>query len=119
MRILTRPNLGGPTRQAIALWQAHRDLGLRTLLVTGRVDASEDELSPADRGVPRCTVEQVLAGRAADGGWVEIAELRRGIAPGADRRAAGQQRCRQQDRAGSPFTCRHAGLPGRRRRVPA
>ena len=48
MRVLTRPNLGGPTRQAIALWHEHREAGVPTLLVTGAVEAgAEVELSPA------------------------------------------------------------------------
>lgn len=87
MRLLTRPNLGGPTRQAIALWHAQRLLGVRTLLVTGRVDASEARLSPADEGVPPLSWQACLdAGPAAEG-WVELPHLGRGIAPVADRRA--------------------------------
>ena len=87
MRILTRPNLGGPTRQAIALWHAQRALGLTTLLVTGTVDAIEDELSPADGGVPRLAFDAVLAGHADAGGWLALDDLRRGVAPRRDRRA--------------------------------
>lgn len=86
MRILTRPNLGGPTRQAIALWHAHRRLGVTTLLVTGSVDGDESVLSPSDCGVPRQDLAAVLAG-VADGGWLEIAELGRGLQPLRDRRA--------------------------------
>jgi glycosyltransferase involved in cell wall biosynthesis len=87
MRVLTRPNLGGPTRQAIALWHAHRDLGIATLLVTGRVEAGEDELSPAEHGIPRLSQAEVGGDRAVAGGWVVIDELRRGIGPLRDRRA--------------------------------
>lgn len=81
VRVLTRPNLGGPTRQAIALWHAHRDLGVETLLVTGVVGAEEVELSPGDHGVPTA---------AADGssaGWLQLPDMRRGIDLLGDRRA--------------------------------
>jgi glycosyltransferase involved in cell wall biosynthesis len=87
MRLLTRPNLGGPTRQAIALWHAHRQLGVRTLLVTGRVDATEARLSPADEGVPALSWQACLEAGPAAEGWVELPQLGRGIAPVADRRA--------------------------------
>ena len=30
LRVLTRPNLGGPTKQAIALWRAHQDEQIET-----------------------------------------------------------------------------------------
>jgi glycosyltransferase involved in cell wall biosynthesis len=87
LRLLTRPNLGGPTRQAIALWHAHRELGVRTVLVTGVVDRSESMLSPALGGVPKLTLAEVLAGGPAAEGWLEVPSLQRGIAPLADRRA--------------------------------
>ncbi|HZN37962.1 MAG TPA: glycosyltransferase family 4 protein [Planctomycetota bacterium] len=87
MRLLTRPNLGGPTRQAIALWHAQRQLGVRTLLVTGRVDAGEALLSPADEGVPPLSWQACLEAGPAAEGWVELPHLGRGIAPVADRRA--------------------------------
>jgi len=87
MRLLTRPNLGGPTRQAIALWHAHRQLGVRTLLVTGCVDANEARLSPADLGVPALSWRACLEAGPAAEGWVELPHLVRGIAPVADRRA--------------------------------
>lgn len=79
LRVLTRPNLGGPTRQAIALWHAHRDLSVETLLVTGCVGPEEVELSPADHGVPSSD------GRGA--GWLALPDLRRGVDVFADRRA--------------------------------
>ncbi len=87
MRLLTRPNLGGPTRQAIALWHAHRALGVETLLVTGCVDSTEASLSPADEGVPRLPWQAALAAGRAATGWVEVPELVRGFAPFADRAA--------------------------------
>lgn len=79
VRVLTRPNLGGPTRQAIALWHAHRELGLETLLVTGCVGPEEVELSPADLGVPRSD--------GATPGWLVLSDLKRGVGVFADRRA--------------------------------
>lgn len=88
LRILTRPNLGGPTRQAIALWHAHRDLDVDTLLVTGRVDELEDPLSPADHGVPRLDFDAAVRAGPAAAGWVELPELGRGLRVLGDRRAA-------------------------------
>lgn len=87
MRVLTRPNLGGPTRQAIALWHAHRELGVPTLLVTGAVDATEAMLSPAAHGVPALTLPAAIAAGERASGWVEVADLVRGVAPWRDRRA--------------------------------
>ena len=81
LRILTRPNLGGPTRQAVALWHAHRELGVPTLLVTGRVDATESTLSPADAGVPVLEVATALQRGPDASGWVEVPELGRGLSP--------------------------------------
>ncbi len=87
MRILTRPNLGGPTRQAVALWHAHRELGVATLLVTGQVDPSETELSPAAAGVPQLDCATALAQGPDAQGWVALPDLGRGVAPWRDRRA--------------------------------
>lgn len=87
MRVLTRPNLGGPTRQAIALWHALGELGATTLLVSGVVDAGETLLSPADHGVPRLSRADAVAAGERAMGWVELPELRRGPGPLRDRRA--------------------------------
>lgn len=84
MRVLTRPNLGGPTRQAIALWHAARGRGVRTLLVTGAVGRDEAPLSPAAAGVPELSLAAALALGEAAQGWVVVPALRRGIAPFAD-----------------------------------
>ncbi|MFT4512134.1 MAG: glycosyltransferase involved in cell wall biosynthesis [Planctomycetota bacterium] len=81
VRVLTRPNLGGPTRQAIALWHAHRDLGVETLLVTGVVGPEEVQLSPADHDVP------VAAADGSSGGWLQLPDMRRGVDLFGDRRA--------------------------------
>ena len=52
LRILTRPNLGGPTRQAVALWHAHAALGVRTLVAVGEVGPEEASLDLVRAGVP-------------------------------------------------------------------
>lgn len=88
MRVLTRPNLGGPTRQAIALWREHQRLGVQTLLVTGEVQRGEVELSPAAHGVLRLEREAVLCMGRAAAGWVVVPELGRSVQPLGDRRAA-------------------------------
>lgn len=87
MRVVTRPNLGGPVRQAIALWHEHRALGVPTLLVTGVVDGGEVALDPAAAGVPRLDWREALQRGADAEGWVELPHLRRGVAPLADLRA--------------------------------
>lgn len=87
MRILTRPNLGGPTRQAIALWHAGANLGVPTLLVTGAVAAGETMLSPADAGVPKLSFAEAIERGPAAHGWVEVADLQRGVHPLRDHRA--------------------------------
>jgi glycosyltransferase involved in cell wall biosynthesis len=91
MRILTRPNLGGPTRQAVALWHAHAAQGLRTLLVTGAVDSAETALCPADAGVPPVDRAQVLAGEPV-AGWLALPELQRRPHLLRDRQARGALR---------------------------
>jgi glycosyltransferase involved in cell wall biosynthesis len=87
LRVLTRPNLGGPTRQAIALWHAHRTLGVRTLLAVGRCEDGEAALDPRAAGIPaRGFDAAVAAGPDADG-LVVVPGLRRGPSPGGDARA--------------------------------
>lgn len=88
VRVLTRPNLGGPTRQAIALWHAHRALGVATLLVTGAVGPEESQLSPADGGVPQISLADVERLGPAANGWLVLPSLRRGLDPLGDLRAA-------------------------------
>jgi glycosyltransferase involved in cell wall biosynthesis len=53
MRVLTRPNVGGPTLQAAALWREHRALGIATLLAVGECAAGEAALDLQALGVPR------------------------------------------------------------------
>jgi glycosyltransferase involved in cell wall biosynthesis len=52
LRILTRPNVGGPARQALALWHEHARNGVRTLLVVGQCEADEPALPLASEGIP-------------------------------------------------------------------
>lgn len=87
MRILTRPNVGGPTGQAIALWHAFAQRGVPTLLVTGATDAAEPMLAPTEHGVPAMEWQAALAAGPAASGWVQLPALQRGIAPFADRAA--------------------------------
>lgn len=107
VRILTRPNVGGPTRQVAALWHAHHALGLRTLLVVGRCDAGEPPLDLHALGVPPA---------GEDGGLLVIPELQRALRPLRDRRAAHAiQRCIAQFRPDVVHThTSKAGLLGRR-----
>lgn len=82
LRVLTRPNVGGPTRQALALWRAHQELGVRTLLVTGRCEAAEPALDLD--GLPRLERSQALAAGPRAEGVVELGAMRRGLAPWRD-----------------------------------
>lgn len=77
-RVITRPNLGGPARQAVALWHAHSRLGARTLLVVGRCAGDEVALDLAAAGLPEVAPADV--GEAA-AGFCVIPALARRIAP--------------------------------------
>ncbi|MEC7584955.1 MAG: glycosyltransferase [Planctomycetota bacterium] len=72
MRVLTRPNLGGPARQAVALWHALADLDVRTLLVVGACRAGETAVDLAGAGIPRIAAADVTGDSA---GFVELAGL--------------------------------------------
>ena len=48
VRILTRPNLGGPMLQAVALWHSLRAFDVQTLLVVGECDATETAVALDD-----------------------------------------------------------------------
>lgn len=61
MRVLTRPNVGGPTLQAVALWHAHAALGVRTLLVVGTCAPDEPTVDLAAHGLPRVELADVDA----------------------------------------------------------
>ncbi|MBK8976928.1 MAG: glycosyltransferase [Planctomycetes bacterium] len=80
LRVLTRPNLGGPTRQAVALWHAQRKLGVVTLLVTGVVGDDEDAVDLAHCGIPR-RAWPLGEEASREGGHVVLASLRRGVSP--------------------------------------
>ena len=84
MRILTRPNVGGPTLQAAALFAAHRARGLRTLLAVGRCGSGERAFDLAELGVPRLAPAAV--DRDSDG-FVEVPGLGHGWSPAAAFRA--------------------------------
>lgn len=85
LRVLTRPNVGGPMRQAVALWHAHRARGVSTLLVVGTCEAGEAAIDTAATGIPRVGCDDVAG--AAHGGLLVLDELRRGMAPWRDRAA--------------------------------
>lgn len=89
MRVLTRPNVGGPARQAVALWHAQRGLGVRTLLVVGRCAAGESALDLAALGVPRVAFDAV---DATTEGFVEVPALMRPLHPLRDWQARGALR---------------------------
>lgn len=81
LRVVTRPNVGGPMRQALALWHAHRALGVRTLLVVGVCGDDEIALPLAGRDSPLLDLDTALrAGRDAEGICV-LDALRRRVAP--------------------------------------
>ena len=83
MRVLTRPNLGGPTRQAVALWHAHAALGVRTLLVVGTA-TDEPGLDLQAAGVPLLSLEAAHEAGQTAAGFVVVPELGRRHAPWAD-----------------------------------
>src|SRR5690606_7996391 len=87
LRVVTRPNLGGPARQAFALWHAHRALGVPTLLVTGVCRRGEPAFDLEAHGLPRLGCEEAVAlGRDALGVCV-LERLGRAVAPWSDLRA--------------------------------
>lgn len=87
MRILTRPNLGGPTRQAAALYRAHAALSVQTLLVVGRCEAGEAALNLDALGAPVLSLQDALRQGPAARGLVQLEDLGRGLRPWRDRRA--------------------------------
>ena len=68
VRILTRPNLGGPMLQAIQLWHAMRALGVRTVLVVGQCQPGESAVDLRACGIPLL-------------GWHDLAPDCEGILP--------------------------------------
>ena len=84
LRLLTRPNVGGPTKQAISLWHAHKQLGLRTLLVVGQCDPGESSLDLSALGIPEMTPTEILNTGPKSEGFVVIPQLRRRLSPLTD-----------------------------------
>ncbi len=84
LRLLTRPNVGGPTRQAVCLWHAHKDLGLRTLLVVGKCDPNEPSVDLAAAGLPEMTPTEALKAGLRAEGFVVLPQLRRRPSPMTD-----------------------------------
>lgn len=80
-RLLTRPNLGGPTRQAIALWHAHRAQGVETLLLCGKCGPDEPAIDLEAAGIPRIDPQDCRRGAA---GFVEVPGLARRVSPFQD-----------------------------------
>ena len=92
LRVLTRPNVGGPMRQAVALWHEHRQLGLRSLLVVGKCAESEAGFDLERTGIPQCTLADLERNPERAEGLLELAALGRALQPGSDVRAALQLR---------------------------
>jgi glycosyltransferase involved in cell wall biosynthesis len=83
MRVLTRPNVGGPTKQVVVLWHELAKLGWQTLLVVGRCEG-EAEVNLHAAGIPRVGLDDV---GEASAGFVVLPQLRRGLHPLRDRLA--------------------------------
>ena len=81
LRIVTRPNVGGPMRQALALWHAHQASGDRTLLVTGRCEEDEAAFDLGASGVPLLSPAEVEARGADAVGVCVVDTLRRALNP--------------------------------------
>ena len=87
LRVVTRPNVGGPMRQALALWHAHDAQGVQTLCVTGVCAPDESAFDLAAAGVPLLTPAETKAAGTAAAGFCVLPSLRRAIHPLRDRRA--------------------------------
>lgn len=92
LRLLTRPNIGGPMRQAVALWHEHRRLGLRTVLAVGACGADEASVDLEGTGIPLLAPGDVRRQGPAAEGLVVVPSLRRGVHALRDQRAARELR---------------------------
>lgn len=90
LRVLTRPNVGGPMRQAVTLWHEHARLGVDTLLVVGECDESEISLRLDKAGIPRLGLADIGAADAR--GLLVLPALRRRPRPIGDLHAVRQLR---------------------------
>lgn len=81
LRLLTRANVGGPAQQAISLWHAHKQLGLRTLLVVGRCDHGEASFDLKELGIPEMTPAEIQRTGPKSEGFVVLPQLRRRPSP--------------------------------------
>ncbi|GAB4139176.1 MAG: glycosyltransferase family 4 protein [Planctomycetota bacterium] len=81
LRIVTRPNVGGPMRQAISLWRAHSSLGVETLLAVGRCGRGEARFDLGGCGIPVLAFADALARGRRASGIVEIPCLQRAWHP--------------------------------------
>ena len=79
LRILTRANVGGPTRQALDLFRQDRQVGLQTLLVVGQCGPSETEMPFGD--VPTLPTDSV---DETSRGIVRVRQLGRAQRPWRD-----------------------------------
>ena len=87
MRVLTRPNVGGPTMQAVALWHEHRALGIKTVLAVGTCLAGETAVDLEANGIPSLRADAV--DRDCEG-FVVVDALGNRRSPFAQRRATAQ-----------------------------
>jgi glycosyltransferase involved in cell wall biosynthesis len=84
MRVLTRPNVGGPTLQAAALWREHQNAGVDTLLAVGQCAPAEAALDLQALGVPRTDGAGIARGEP---GFAVVPELGNDWSPRRDRGA--------------------------------
>ncbi len=84
LRVLTRPNLGGPTRQAVNLWHALAAAGHQTILAVGQTAAGENSVDLGAAGIPELAWGSV---NAAAAGWLRVPGMQRGFGGLGDLRA--------------------------------
>ena len=93
LRVLTRPNVGGPTQQVIALWHAMRAQRVSTVLVVGRCGPDEESVDLGAAGIPRVELgSRRDAVWTRGGGYLEVPPLGRSVRGVGDLRAMWQLR---------------------------